>query len=130
MESIIGATGSDYKIGNTNYVIEKGTTVLLPVYAMHHDPEIYPEPNRFDPERFSEANKKLRHPFNYLPFGEGPRICVGLRFGIMQTRIGVIKALLSCKFSPSDKTPSTIVFEPNDFIPAPKGGIWLKIENI
>lgn len=44
MESIIGATGSDYKIGNTNYVIEKGTTVLLPVYAMHHDPEIYPEP--------------------------------------------------------------------------------------
>lgn len=60
-----------------NAAVEKGTRVFLPVLGLHHDPELYPDPEKFDPERFSPENKKNRHPMSYLPFGDGPRICIG-----------------------------------------------------
>nr|CAD7429728.1 unnamed protein product [Timema monikensis] len=67
----------DYKIPGTNVKIDKETSVIIPVYAIHHDPKYYPDPEKFDPERFSDENIKIRPKFTYLPFGEGPRICIG-----------------------------------------------------
>jgi len=66
-----------YKIPGTDTVLEKGIPVFIPVTALHYDPNYYPEPDRFDPERFSEEEKQKRHHYVYLPFGEGPRICIG-----------------------------------------------------
>jgi hypothetical protein len=57
--------------------VERGTRVLVPVMGLHYDPKYYPDPKRFDPERFSEEEKMKRPKFCYLPFGEGPRICIG-----------------------------------------------------
>lgn len=67
----------DYKVPDSDLTIEKGTRCLIPIVAIHHDEEYYPEPMVFDPERFSEENKKGRHPFAHIPFGEGPRMCIG-----------------------------------------------------
>jgi cytochrome P450 family 6 len=58
-------------------VLEKGIRTVIPILALHHDPKYYPDPERFDPERFSEEEKAKRHHYVYLPFGEGPRICIG-----------------------------------------------------
>jgi len=57
--------------------VEKGTQIFVPTLGLHHDPKYYPDPERFDPERFNEEEKKKRPHFSYLPFGEGPRICIG-----------------------------------------------------
>lgn len=67
----------DYKVPGTDVTVEAGTKVEVPVYSLQHDPEFYPEPEKFDPERFTDENKGKRHPYVYLPFGEGPRICIG-----------------------------------------------------
>jgi cytochrome P450 family 6 len=66
-----------YKIPETDFVLDTGVRVIIPVIGLHHDPKYYPEPDRFDPERFSEEEKQNRHHYVYLPFGEGPRICIG-----------------------------------------------------
>ena len=57
--------------------LEKGDMVLIPVYGIHRDPNNYPNPDEFDPERFSDKNKSKIKPYTYLPFGAGPRSCLG-----------------------------------------------------
>lgn len=69
----------DYIIRDTNMKIDKGTQVIISNYGFHMDPQYFPEPERFDPERFSKRNIATRHPFAFLPYGEGPRICIGIR---------------------------------------------------
>ncbi|KAL1509699.1 hypothetical protein ABEB36_004400 [Hypothenemus hampei] len=78
----------DYKIPNTNAFIRKGTSVQIPCIALQMDPEFYPNPEIFDPERFSNKNKLNDAP--WIPFGDGPRQCIGMRFGTLQTKMGII----------------------------------------
>lgn len=59
--------------------ISKGLQVIIPVIALHRDPNIYPDPEKFCPERFTPENKSTRHPYTYLPFGGGPRTCIGTK---------------------------------------------------
>lgn len=102
----------------------------MPVHAIHNDPEYYPNPEKFDPERFSPEEIKKRHPMAHLPFGEGPRNCIALRFGMMQARIGLIKLLNSFEFIPCDKTPVPMFFGINPIVLTPKENIHLKIKPI
>lgn len=63
----------DFQIPGTELVIPEGTTIELPCYGFHWDAEYFPQPEKFDPERFNEENVKKIVPFSYTPFGEGPR---------------------------------------------------------
>jgi cytochrome P450 family 6 len=67
----------DYKVPGSNIVIKKDTKVWIPVLGLHRDPEFYPDPEKFDPERFSDDNKNQHRPYTFIPFGEGPRVCIG-----------------------------------------------------
>lgn len=69
----------NYQIPDTDVILEKGTNIYISVIGMHHDPKYFPNPHEFDPERFSKANKDKIDPFTYLPFGGGPRICIGMK---------------------------------------------------
>lgn len=69
---------NDYPVPGTNFVLPKDSHVTISVAGLHEDPEYYPNPEKFDPERFSEENKKKRPAYTYLPFGDGPRICIGI----------------------------------------------------
>lgn len=66
-----------YQIPETSIKIDKGTAVLIPVYALHHDEKYYEDPEKFDPQRFTRENINQRQFGIYLPFGDGPRICIG-----------------------------------------------------
>lgn len=119
----------DYKFPDGT-VLNKGDDVMIPVYSMHYDPLFYSEPEKFDPERFKEDVKQLRHPYTYLPFGEGPRNCIGLRFGMMQTKVGLICTLKNFKLSLSADTQLPLVMDPMSFLMSCKSGIWLDAEKI
>jgi cytochrome P450 family 6 len=62
----------------TSLTIEKNQRIWIPVHAIHRDPDIYPEPDVFDPERFDEEIARNRNAIFYLPFGDGPRNCIGM----------------------------------------------------
>jgi cytochrome P450 len=73
---------ADDRVGDI--AIPRGSTVIVYVYGAHHAPRYWESPESFDPERFTKANDKLRTPFTYLPFGGGPRGCIGGNYAMLQ----------------------------------------------
>lgn len=84
---------------------KKGTMIAFNVYDIHHNPDIYENPEEFDPNRFSPENKKERHPLAYMPWGSGPRICLGMRFAEFTMKIALIELLKNYKLSAADGMP-------------------------
>lgn len=121
---------NDFKIPGSDLTIPAKTVVIIPTYALHHDPEHYPDPDRFDPERFNATNRASRHSCVYIPFGEGPRICIGMRFGLTQTRAALIKILRSFRLKPGPNTPAQLKGDPKSFLGVPAGAVDLLIERI
>lgn len=107
--------------------MEKDTLVLIPIYGIHHDEEYYPNPEEFDPERFSEENKRKIPPFAYMPFGEGPRVCIGLRFGQMQAKVGLCTLLRNFEFTVSPKTEA-VEIDKSVFLITTKSPILLEVK--
>lgn len=70
---------SDYKIPNSKHTIPKDSPVWINSIGMHYDEKVFPNPHKFDPERFTNEEIAKRHSFAFLPFGEGPRNCIGMR---------------------------------------------------
>lgn len=68
----------DYRLPNGS-ILPKETAVIIPALAFSRDPDLFPNPMQFDPSRFSPTARAQRHPFSTLPFGEGNRICIGMR---------------------------------------------------
>ena len=73
---------ADDRIGEVS--IPRGSTVIVFVYGAHHAPRYWQSPESFDPERFTKANEKVHTPFTYLPFGGGPRGCIGGNYAMLQ----------------------------------------------
>lgn len=85
----------------------------------------YDRPFVFDPEHFSEKNIQSRHKYAFLGFGEGPRICLGIRLGLMQVRTGIASILLNFDVKVSQKTVLPLQFDPKTFVRHCKDGLWL-----
>lgn len=127
IDTIFRKVSQDYLVPGTKVVLPKGSGVILPALAIHRDPEIYPEPDRFDPDRFTKENIANRHPYAWFPFGKGPRECIGMRFGYMQMRIGLVTFLNNYKISPLDSTPLKLKLKMNAQVLAPADGMKLKL---
>ncbi|XP_036597166.1 cytochrome P450 3A24-like [Trichosurus vulpecula] len=84
--------------------IPKGTVVMAPAFVLHHDPEYWPEPEEFRPERFSKENKGSINPYVYLPFGAGPRNCIGMRFALMNIKLATSRLLQEFSFRTCKET--------------------------
>jgi cytochrome P450 len=73
---------ADYQMGD--YVLPAGSIILMSQYVTHRDERFYPDPERFDPERWAPGAREARPKFSYFPFGGGPRVCVGEQFAWME----------------------------------------------
>lgn len=134
----------------SKYRIPYGTVVFIPVYALHMDPKVwdflkiyflwfssvilnklylqyFPDPKKFDPERFSPENRDKIVPYTYQPFGIGPHNCIGERFGLVQTKIGLINFLRNHYVTPSDKMPKTLELDKKSLLIQCEGGIHLNV---
>ncbi|GAV06340.1 hypothetical protein RvY_16350 [Ramazzottius varieornatus] len=109
-----------------NLTIEKGTTIGIPIYGLHHDPEFWPEPDCYNPDRFSEENKHKIIPFTFLPFGQGPRNCVGMRFAIYEIKMVMVSILLKYRIMPSTRMGSLVLKDWG--LISSKDALWIKLE--
>lgn len=117
-----------YTIPGTSVSIEKGTPIMIPIYSLHHDEKYYPDPEKFIPDRFSDGSKKSFTEMPYMPFGEGPHICIGLRMGKMQTKVGLVAMLQKFRFKlTEEKRIHGFKLCPKSFLLTPVGGLEFKI---
>ncbi|RDD36405.1 Cytochrome P450 3A31 [Trichoplax sp. H2] len=110
------------------YTFPKGVPIYIPVYATHHNPEIWPEPEKFDPQRFTKEAVEARHSCAFMPFGIGPRSCIGMRFALVEVKLSLAKILRRFKFltSPETEVPLQLTGITNL---APKNGIRLRVSS-
>ncbi|KAL5283301.1 hypothetical protein ACFFRR_005903 [Megaselia abdita] len=107
-------------------VIKKNEVVFIPVAGIHYDPEFYPNPTVFDPDRFFENTNDINE-FNYMPFGVGPRKCIANRFALMETKVILFNLLSDFSFRKGEKSVIPMVLDPNGFQIKAKHGCFVKL---
>lgn len=114
--------------GGEGFVVQPNNSIWIPVFGLHRDPNYFPEPEKFDPERFNDDNKNDINPYAYIPFGLGPRKCIGERFAVMETKILVANLLTNFNMIASKKTTRDIVFSKKTLNMTPEDGFWMTLE--
>lgn len=122
---LVGSKGKEISIA-------VGTSILIP-YCVQMDPQHYDEPDRFNPDRFTPENggsKPYRERGVYFPFGEGPRMCLGMRFAIAQAKRGIVEILDKFEISVNPRMQVPLKYDPNLHLLYPIGGIWLDYKQL
>ena len=110
------------------YAFPADSYMLISPYTLHRRPEYWDEPEVFNPDRFSEENSKDRPTYAYLPFGGGPRLCIGNNFALMEMQL--VLAVLLRDFEVELLSPDQVV-EPEPMVTLrPKGGIRLRVKRL
>jgi cytochrome P450 len=107
------------------YRIPRGSTVILSPWVTHRHPAFWEDPERFDPGRFSEEGSAGRPPLAYIPFGAGPRFCVGGHFAMVEMLVVTAMVARRWRLRPVEGWP--VVPEPGITL-RPAGGVWVRLE--
>ncbi|KAI5709717.1 hypothetical protein M8J75_002675 [Diaphorina citri] len=118
----------DYTLPDTNIVIRAGESVNVPIMGLHYDPKYYPDPYKFDPDRFLPEEKAKRSPYVFLPFGAGPRNCIGLRFAMMSTKLAMVHVIRKFKLVRSENTK--FEYNKHSMLLKAKDGIRVNVERL
>jgi cytochrome P450 family 9 len=110
------------------FIIEKGQNFMIPINGYHHDPNFFPEPDKFIPERFSEDNRGSIDPDTYLPFGIGPRNCIGSRFALMEVKTIFYYLLKNFSLEVNEKTQIPLKLNPSPVGLKTEKGIWVGLK--
>ncbi|XP_022080300.1 cytochrome P450 3A24-like [Acanthaster planci] len=111
--------GREYKY--QGFTIPEGMEVFFSIWQIHHDPELWEDPDKFDPERFTPERREKRHPCAYIPFGAGPRNCVGMRFAQLQIKMGLVRMLQNFRLETCPETEIPPVVGKFGFLTPPNG---------
>lgn len=113
----------------TWFMIEKGRVLWIPMISVLRDPKYFPNPDKFDPERFSKDNRANIHTGAYLPFGIGPRNCIGSRLALMEVKSILYFLLKDFSFEPTEKTQIPLQMAKSLFSVREEKGIWLEFKS-
>nr|KAG5687837.1 hypothetical protein BaRGS_016945 [Batillaria attramentaria] len=108
------------------YHIKKGWRIAIPAFTIHRDPAIWPDPLKFDPERFTPEARATRHPYAFMPFGLGPRNCIGMRLGQLEIRMAI--ATILQHFTPVLCDKSVYPPKLQKLTMGPVDGLWVKFK--
>ncbi|XP_051160855.1 probable cytochrome P450 28d1 [Leptopilina boulardi] len=115
---LIGSDGLTCKM-------KPGNVAVISTYGLQMDPNHWPNPEKFDPDRFSDEQKAGRNKFTFIPFGEGPRICVGMRMATIIIKLVVATILKNYQIQVSPKTPLPLKKNEASFMTAFEKGLWV-----
>ncbi|XP_011146766.2 cytochrome P450 9e2 isoform X2 [Harpegnathos saltator] len=116
-------------IGAKPFTVKKGQGILFPIYGLHYDPEYFEKPEKFNPDRFlGEQKKHILNNGVYLPFGLGPKKCIGYRFALMEIKLLLFHLLARCDLLPCEKTQIPLKFARHNIFLNTEGKLWLKVK--
>ncbi|KAG7170940.1 cytochrome P450 6j1-like [Homarus americanus] len=117
-----------YNVGGVE--VEVGMGVLVPVWSIHRDPQHWPQPQQFLPQRFLGAARSDIVPYTYLPFGAGPRSCIGMRFALLSVKVGLVSLLSNLEVQPCPSSPHPLPLDPRVLTLQPKDGVYVNLKSI
>jgi len=117
----------DYKLPDSNIVLKKGDGISYNARNLHSSPKYWSHPDEFYPEHFSKEEKANRNPYAFQAFGQGPRACIGMRFALLEAKIGVMAVMRRFSFAPGTKTKEPLEMDAQNQLAWPKGGLWANI---
>lgn len=118
---------------NRKVRVEKGTVVIIPIWSVHHNPEFYPDPMEFRPERFDIQNggvKSFTDKGIFIPFGAGPRICLGMRLAQVQIKAALVELIKNFEISVNKKSYRNLKLDKNNIFYEPIDGVWLDFKQL
>ncbi|XP_017124755.1 cytochrome P450 9c1 [Drosophila elegans] len=125
--------GADFQLkdeqGEVLLNVSKDELVHIPIMAIHHDPENFPDPLAFRPERFDDEHKHEIRQFTYLPFGVGQRSCIGNRLALMEVKSLIFQLVLHYRLKPTERTPRDMMANISGFRLLPRDLFWCKLES-
>ncbi|XP_015117617.2 cytochrome P450 9e2-like [Diachasma alloeum] len=114
--------------GRKPVMLKPGSVVWIPFYALLRDPYQYPDPNVFNPERFISDGQTSAHAIASLAFGFGPRMCIGHRFAILETKLLLVHVLRKCSVKPGKRMITPVKLDIYTFAINARGGFWLEVQ--
>lgn len=112
-------------------VIEAGTAVHIPIHAIQNDCSLFRDPHIFDPDRFDGVDiKLLRDEGKFFPFGNGPRICIGMRFSTLLIKAALAAIVRNFHVSVDERTKQPVIVQPKDYLYLSIHGVFLSYKPI
>ena len=119
----------DYKMPNTNLAIKKGDLIRVNNIGICFDPDIFPNPEEWNPDNFSKESRAGRNPYSFMAFSLGPRNCLAMRFALFEMKVCISDLVSKFRFVPCEKTCKNVQWDPKLILGGAKGGLWIKCEN-
>ena len=118
----------DYKLPGHDLIVPKGGIVRFNNIGISYDPQIFPNPKEFNPERFLRENRGNRSPYSFLGFSIGPRNCLAMRFAMFEMKVCISNLVSNFRFFPCENTTKDVEWDPQQILGGAKGGLWIKCE--
>lgn len=110
-----------------NFTIPYRMPIIIPIFGLHRDEKFFPDPLKFDPERFAPNNKDNIIDYSFIPFGSGSRNCIGERLAYLQMKVGIVKILKDFRMEATSRTPKMIEFEKRAMLIQSKHGLFMNL---